>query len=100
MKVRPLQDRVIVKRLEAESVSAGGIIIPDNAKEKPVRGKVLAVGEGRFLDSGERQPVDCKPDDVVLFQKYGGSEVTIEGEDYLIIKNEDILGVIEQTPAA
>ncbi len=95
MKVRPLQDRIIVKRLEAESVSAGGIIIPDNAKEKPVRGKVLAVGSGKLLENGERQPVDCKPDDVVLFQKYGGAEVTIEGEDFLIIRNEDVLGVIE-----
>lgn len=96
MKLRPLQDRIIVRRLEAESVSKGGIIIPENAKEKPVRGEVLAVGAGRFLESGGRTPVGCSPGDVVLFSKHGGTEITLDGEEYLVIRADDVHGVVEK----
>jgi chaperonin GroES len=97
VKLRPLQDRILIRRLEADERSAGGIIIPENAKEKPVQGEVLAVGSGRFLDSGERAPVGCAPGDVVLFSKYGGTEVTLDGEDYLIIKADDVHGIVDKT---
>jgi len=91
MKVRPLYDRVLVQRLEQEAVSAGGIIIPDTAKEKPLEGKVIAVGTGRRLKDGESLPVAVAPGDRILFGKYGGTEIKIDGEDYLILKEEDIL---------
>ena len=94
MKIRPLQDRVIVERLEAEEKSAGGIIIPDSAKEKPQEGKVLAVGNGKKTDDGKTIPMDVKKGDRVLFSKYAGSDVTIDGEEYVIMREEDILGVL------
>jgi chaperonin GroES len=94
MKIKPLQDRVIIKRLEEEQKTAGGIIIPDTAKEKPQQGKILAVGPGKVLDNGTRLEMTVKEGDVVLFGKYSGSEVKIEGEEVLIMREEDILGII------
>jgi chaperonin GroES len=96
MKIRPLQDRVIVKRLEEEQKTKGGIIIPDTAKEKPIEGEVIAVGKGRIADDGKVIKLDVKVGDRVLFSKYGGTEVKIEGEDYLIMREDDILGIIEK----
>ncbi|MEN9704469.1 MAG: hypothetical protein RLZZ393_348 [Pseudomonadota bacterium] len=95
MKIRPLHDRVIVKRLEEERTSAGGIIIPDSATEKPVQGKVVAVGKGKILESGEVRPLDLKVGDKVLFGKYGGTEVKVDGEDLLVMREEDVMAVIE-----
>ena len=96
MKIRPLQDRVIVKRIEEEEKSKGGIIIPDTAKEKPQEGKVVAVGKGKAGDDGKITPLDVKVNDRVLFGKYSGSEINIDGEEHLIMREEDILGVIEK----
>ena len=96
MKIRPLQDRVILKRIEEEEKSKGGIIIPDTAKEKPQEGKVVAVGKGKVNDDGKITPLDVKVNDLVLFGKYSGSEVNIDGEEHLIMREEDILGVIEK----
>ncbi|PKN87508.1 MAG: co-chaperone GroES [Deltaproteobacteria bacterium HGW-Deltaproteobacteria-1] len=96
MKIRPLQDRIIVKRLEEETKTKGGIIIPDSAKEKPIEGKVIAVGKGKKTDDGKLIPLDVKAGDKVLFSKYGGTEVKIDGEEYLIMREDDILGVIEK----
>ena len=95
MKIRPLQDRVLVKRLESEEKSKGGIIIPDTAKEKPQEGKVVAVGKGKVGDDGKVHQLDVKKGDKVLFSKYSGTEVNIEGEEHLIIREDDVLGVIE-----
>ncbi len=95
MNIRPLRDRVVIERLEEEQTTPGGIVIPDTAKEKPHRGKVLAVGSGKLLDNGETRPLDVKVGDVVLFGKYAGTEVTIGEDDYLIMREEDILAVIE-----
>jgi chaperonin GroES len=95
MKIRPLQDRVIVKRLEEEEKTKGGIIIPDTAKEKPQEGKVIAVGKGKVTEDGKVIPLDVKAGDRILFGKYSGTEVKIEGEEHLIMREEDILGVIE-----
>lgn len=95
MKIRPLQDRVIVKRLEEEEKTKGGIIIPDTAKEKPQEGKVIAVGKGKVTEDGKVIPLDVKVGDRILFAKYAGTEVKIEGEEHLIMREEDILGVIE-----
>ena len=96
MKIRPLQDRVIVKRVEEEEKTKGGIIIPDTAKEKPMEGKVIAVGKGKLLEDGKIHPLDVKAGDRVLFGKYSGTEVKIEGEEHLIMREDDILGVIEK----
>ena len=96
MKIRPLQDRIIVKRLESEEKTKGGIIIPDSAKEKPMEGKVIAVGKGKLNDNGERIAPDVKAGDKVLFSKYAGTEVKIDGEEHLIMREDDILGVIEK----
>jgi chaperonin GroES len=96
MKIRPLHDRVIVRRLEEEEKTKGGIIIPDTAKEKPMEGKVIAVGKGKILKNGEIRPLDVKEGDRILFGKYTGTEVKIEGEERLIFREEDILGVIEK----
>ncbi len=95
MKIRPLNDRILVKRLEEEEKTAGGIIIPDSAKEKPAEGEVVAVGPGKMNDAGERAAMDVKVGDRVLFSKYGGTDVKYDGEDYLIMREDDILGVIE-----
>lgn len=94
MKIRPLQDRVIVERLDAEEKSAGGIIIPDSAKEKPQEGKVVAVGKGKRGDDGKPQPLDVKAGDRILFSKYAGNDVTIDGTEYIIMREDDILGVL------
>ncbi len=96
MKIRPLQDRVIVKRVEEEEKTKGGIIIPDTAKEKPMEGKVIAVGKGKLLEDGKIHPLDVKAGDRVLFGKYSGTEVKIDGEEHLIMREDDILGVIEK----
>ena len=95
MGIRPLQDRIIVKRLDEEEKTSGGIIIPDTAKEKPQEGKVVAVGKGKVLEDGKVQPLDVKKGNKVLFSKYSGTEVNIEGEEHLIIREDDVLGVIE-----
>ncbi len=95
MGIRPLQDRIIVKRLDEEETTKGGIIIPDTAKEKPQEGKVVAVGKGKVLEDGKVQPLDVKKGNKVLFSKYSGTEVNIEGEEHLIIREDDVLGVIE-----
>jgi len=96
MKIRPLQDRVIVKRVEEEEKTKGGIIIPDTAKEKPIEGKVIAAGNGKVLEDGKVRPLDVKAGDRVLFSKYAGTEIKIEGDEHLIMREEDILGVIEK----
>jgi chaperonin GroES len=95
MKVRPLHDRVIVQRLEEEEKTKGGIIIPDSAKEKPQEGKVIAVGTGKVLENGSKLALDVKVGDKILFGKYSGTEIKIEGEEFLMMREEDILGVIE-----
>ena len=95
MKLRPLQDRVIVKRLEEEEKTAGGIIIPDTAKAKPQRGEIIAVGPGKKNDEGKLQALDVKPGDKVLFSKYAGTEIKVEGEELLIMREDDIMAVIE-----
>ena len=95
MKIRPLHDRLVVKRLEETRTSPGGIVIPDTAAEKPIRGKVVAVGQGKVLDNGERRALDVKAGDEVLFGKYSGSEVKIDGEELLVLREEDVLGVFE-----
>ena len=95
MSIRPLHDRVLVKRLEDETTTAGGIVIPDNAKEKPSRGEVLAVGNGKPLDSGEVRALDVKVGDKVLFGKYAGNEVKVEGEELLVMREDDIMCIIE-----
>ena len=96
MKIRPLQDRVIVKRLAEEEKTKGGIIIPDSAKEKPQEGKVVAVGKGKVADDGKLIKLDVKEGDRILFSKYAGNEVKIDGEEHLIMREDDILGVIEK----
>jgi chaperonin GroES len=96
VKIRPLQDRIIVKRIEEEEKSKGGIIIPDTAKEKPQEGKVVAVGKGKANDDGKITPLDVKVNDRVLFGKYSGSEINIDGDEHLIMREDDILGVIEK----
>ena len=95
MKIRPLHDRVIVKRLEEERTSPGGIVIPDSAAEKPVQGKIVAVGKGKILEDGNVRPLDVKVGDKILFGKYGGTEVKVDGEDLLVMREEDVMAVIE-----
>ena len=95
MKIRPLQDRIIVKRVEEEEKTKGGIIIPDTAKEKPIEGKVIAAGNGKVLEDGKVRPLDIKAGDRVLFSKYAGTEIKLDGVEHLIMREEDILGVIE-----
>lgn len=95
MKVKPLHDRVIVKRIEEEEKTKGGIIIPDTAKEKPVEGKVVAVGDGKLLENGKKQPMAVKKGDRVLFGKYAGTEIKLEGEEHIIMREDDIIAVID-----
>mgnify|MGYP001473407622 FL=1 len=95
MKLRPLHDRVIVKRMEEERMSAGGIVIPDSATEKPIRGEVLAVGNGKILENGDKRALDISVGDKVLFGKYSGTEVKVDGEELLVMREEDIMAVIE-----
>ena len=95
MKIRPLQDRIIVKRVQEEEKTKGGIIIPDTAKEKPIEGKVIAVGNGKVNEDGSVRPLDVKAGDRILFSKYAGTDIKIDGEEHLIMREDDILGVIE-----
>ncbi|WP_210394820.1 co-chaperone GroES [Motiliproteus sediminis] len=99
MNIRPLHDRLVVRRLEAETTTKGGIVIPDNSAEKPSQGEVIAVGDGALLESGERRPLDLKVGDRVLFSKYGGTEVKLNGETLLVMRESDILAVVEATEA-
>lgn len=95
MKVRPLQDRILVKRLAEEETTKGGIIIPDSAKEKPIEGKVVAVGNGKVLENGEVRALTVKAGDRVLFGKYSGTEIKLEGEEHLILREDEVLGIVE-----
>ena len=95
MNIRPLADKVIVQRLEAESVTAGGIVLPESAKEKPQRGKVINVGDGRLLDDGSRSKMQLKKNDEVLFTSYAGTEIKISGKDYLIMNESDVMAIVE-----
>jgi chaperonin GroES len=95
MKIRPLHDRIVVKRIDEDEKTQGGIIIPDTAKEKPQRGKAVAVGNGKLLEDGKLRPLDVHKGDTVLFTKYAGTEIQIEGEEHLIIREDDVLGVLE-----
>ena len=95
MKIRPLHDRVIVKRMEEERTSPGGIVIPDAAAEKPIKGEIVAVGNGRILDNGDTRALDLKAGDKVLFGKYSGTEVKFDGEELLVLEEKDIMGVVE-----
>jgi chaperonin GroES len=96
MKIRPLHDRIVVKRLDEERKSPGGIVIPDTAAEKPIRGKVIAVGKGKLLENGEIRPVDLKVGDQVLFGKYTGTEIKVDGEELLVMREDDVMGVFEK----
>lgn len=96
MKIRPLHDRILVKRLQEEEKSTGGIIIPDTAKEKPAEGRVISAGNGKILENGEIKPLDVKEGDRILFGKYSGTEVKVGGEEYLIMREDDVLGIIEE----
>jgi chaperonin GroES len=95
MNIRPLHDRVVVKRTEEERTSPGGIVIPDTATEKPIRGEVIAVGNGKILDTGDIRPLDLKVGDNVLFGKYSGTEVKVNGEDLLVMREDDVMAVVE-----
>ncbi len=95
MKIKPLHDRVIVKRIEEEEKTKGGIIIPDTAKEKPSEGKIIAVGDGKVMEDGKRQPLEVKKGDKVLFGKYAGTEIKIDGEEHLIMREDDIIAIVE-----
>jgi chaperonin GroES len=96
MKFRPLYDRILVERVESEEVTKGGIILPDTAKEKPQQGKIIAVGKGRMMEDGKVIPLELKEGDTILFGKYSGSEIKIEGVEYLIMKEDDVLGLVEK----
>ena len=96
MKLRPLHDRVIIKRLEAETKTAGGIVIPDSAAEKPIKGEVIAAGTGKILEDGKVRPIAVKVGDIVLFGKYSGTEVKVDGEELLVMREEDIVAVVEK----
>jgi chaperonin GroES len=96
LKIRPLHDRVIIKRLEEERTSPGGIVIPDTAAEKPIKGKVIAVGKGKILEDGHVRPLDVKVGDNILFGKYSGTEVKVDGEELLVMREEDVMAVIEK----
>ncbi len=98
-KIRPLHDRVIVRRIQESDKTAGGLFIPDSAKEKPQEGEVIAVGDGKYKDDGSRQTLDVKNGDRILFGKYSGSEITIDGEEFLMMREDEILGIIERAGA-
>jgi len=95
MNIRPLHDRVVVRRMEEERTSAGGIVIPDSATEKPIQGEIVAVGNGKIMDNGDHRSLDVKVGDRVLFGKYSGTEVKLDGEEFLVMREDDIMGVIE-----
>lgn len=95
MTIRPLHDRVVVRRMEEERTTAGGIVIPDSATEKPIQGEIIAVGKGKILESGETRPLDVKVGDRVLFGKYSGTEIKLDGKEFLVMREEDLMGVIE-----
>jgi chaperonin GroES len=99
MNVRPLRDRILVKRIEEGEQRVGGIIVPDTAKEKPMQGKVVAAGNGRITDEGKVMPLDVKVGDTILFGKYAGTEIKLEGEEYLIIREDEVLAILESEPA-
>lgn len=96
MKIRPLHDRVVIKRMEEERTSSGGIVIPDSATEKPMRGEVISIGKGRVSETGELRPLDVKPGDEVLFGKYSGTEIKIDGIELLVMREDDIMGVLDK----
>jgi chaperonin GroES len=96
MKIRPLHDRVVIRRMEEETTSAGGIVIPDSATEKPARGEIIAVGNGKITDSGDVRPLDVKVGDKVMFGKFSGTEIKVDGEELLVMREEDIVAVIEK----
>jgi len=96
MKIKPLQDRLVVKRIEEEEKTKGGIIIPDSAKEKPQEARVVAVGDGKTLESGQKAPLTVKPGDKILFGKYSGTEIKIDGEEHLILREDDVLAIVEE----
>ena len=96
MHIKPLNDRILVKRLEAEEITKGGIVLPDTAKEKPKEGEVVAVGPGKLLESGKRQPLELKKGNKIIFESYAGTEIKIEGKEYLLMKEDDVLGIIEK----
>ena len=100
MKIEPLDDRIVVEQMEAEEVTKGGIVLPDTAKEKPQQGRVVAVGPGRMLDTGERAKPAVKPGDVVVYAKYGGTEVDVDGKEYMILRESDVLAKVEGAKAA
>ena len=95
MKIKPLQDRLVVKRIEEEDKTKGGIIIPDSAKEKPQEGRVVAIGDGKTLESGQKAPLTVKPGDKILFGKYSGTEIKIDGEEHLILREDDVLAIVQ-----
>ncbi|HME46008.1 MAG TPA: co-chaperone GroES [Syntrophorhabdales bacterium] len=95
MKIKPLQDRLVIKRIEEEEKTKGGIIIPDSAKEKPQEGRVVAIGDGKTLESGQKAPLTVKPGDKILFGKYSGTEIKIDGEEHLILREEDVLAIVQ-----
>ena len=95
MKIKPLQDRIVIKRIEEEEKTKGGIIIPDSAKEKPQEGRVVAIGDGKTLESGQKAPLTVKPGDKILFGKYSGTEIKIDGEEHLILREEDVLAIVQ-----
>jgi|SRR5271157_2254618 chaperonin GroES len=95
MKIKPLQDRIVIKRIEEEEKTKGGIIIPDSAKEKPQEGRVVAIGDGKTLESGKKAPLTVKPGDKILFGKYSGTEIKIDGVEHLIMREEDVLAIVE-----
>lgn len=96
MRIKPLNDRILVKRLEAEEITKGGIVLPETAKEKPKEGEVIAVGPGKMLDSGKRQSLELKKGDKIIFESYAGTEIKMDGKEYLLMKEDDVLGIVEK----
>jgi chaperonin GroES len=96
MRIKPLNDRILVKRLEAEEITKGGIVLPETAKEKPKEGEVIAVGPGKLLESGKRQSLELKKGDKIIFESYAGTEIKVDGKEYLLMKEDDVLGIVEK----